>query len=94
MDAVAQDGSAMPFSITVVKRSTGEIKKYPVARKLVSEKVAKPGKGFKAQMQAETVRKNPNHGFNQTRNIQLPDKSIRKIHLRLITEFNGNQVYW
>lgn len=93
MDAVGKDGRPVPFSMTVIKRSTGEIKKYTNATKLVSEKPVKPSVA-KAAKAAEVVRKNPNHGFNQTRNIQLENKQIRKIHLRLITEFNSNTVYW
>lgn len=93
MDAVDRNGSPIPFSMTVIKRSTGEIKKYERATKLASERREKPAKGIPAPV-TEVQRRNPNHSFNQTRNIQLPNKDIRKIHLRLITEFNGHQVYW
>lgn len=93
MDAVGKDGSPLPFSLTVIKRSSGEIKVYQRVKKLVSERREKPAKGEKAQ-EGEAARRNPNHSFNQTRNIQLPNGDIRKIHLRLITEFNGHKVYW
>ncbi len=36
--------------------------------------------------------KNPNHFYNSTRNILLPNSEIKTIHIRLIIEFNGKQV--
>lgn len=40
------------------------------------------------------LKKNPNHSANATRNVRqyvgdLPTADIRKIHIRLIVEFNG-----
>lgn len=31
---------------------------------------------------------------NATRNIQTPDGSIKKVHIRLIKEFNGQTIIW
>lgn len=35
------------------------------------------------------VSKNPNHGYHFTRNVELPNKQLRKVHPILITHFNG-----
>ena len=37
-------------------------------------------------------KKNPSHFDHATRNILLPNGEIKKIHIRLIIEFNGKQV--
>ena len=39
-------------------------------------------------------RKNPHHWDNRTRNIKLPTGEIKKINILLITEFNGEKVYY
>lgn len=36
----------------------------------------------------------PNHYENATRNISSPDGTITKVHIRLITKFNGMQIIW
>ena len=40
----------------------------------------------------DSVKKNPNHWVNSTRNILLPNGQIRKVHIRLIIEFNHQKV--
>lgn len=35
---------------------------------------------------------NPNHNFHFTRNIELPNKQIRKVHPILITHINQEEV--
>jgi hypothetical protein len=37
---------------------------------------------------------NPFHRKNETRNIELPNGQIRKIHFRFIVSFNGNKVVY
>lgn len=40
-------------------------------------------------------RKNPQHDQHETINVLvLPDKKIRKVHIRLIKEFNHEKVIW
>jgi hypothetical protein len=39
-----------------------------------------------------SIRRNPNHFENSTRNMILPNGEIRKIHIRLIRQFNGKIV--
>ncbi len=40
----------------------------------------------------EAKRKNPAHFKNLTRNLVLPNQELRKVHIRLITQFNGQKV--
>jgi hypothetical protein len=47
----------------------------------------------KAAPKANMVHKNPNHYENSTRNIIIiPSMELRKIHIRLIRNFNGKTV--
>ena len=43
-------------------------------------------------LRAQGAAKHPNHGANGTINVLLPNMEIRKVHLRLITRFNGMKV--
>lgn len=40
------------------------------------------------------VSRNPHHFTNATRNIIFPNGQIRKVHIRLIIEFNNQRVLW
>ena len=40
----------------------------------------------------ERITKDPNHWVNSTRNILLPNGQKRKLHIRLIIEFNNKKV--
>ena len=40
----------------------------------------------------ERITKDPNHGVNSTRNLLLPNGQKRKLHIRLIIEFNNKKV--
>ena len=46
----------------------------------------------KAQEIEVVFRRNPNHYENSTRNLRLPNTEIRKIHIRLVRQFNGKTV--
>jgi hypothetical protein len=43
----------------------------------------------KAAPASNMMHKNPNHYQNSTRNLRLPNGEIRKVHIRLITQFNN-----
>ena len=89
--------SGMPFSMTYVKadRKTGiggEIRRVQNWVKCeldsVPETILRRNK--LVQFAAE---KNPHHSEHKTRNIMDPaTRTIKKIHLRLITEFQGKRV--
>jgi hypothetical protein len=38
--------------------------------------------------------KTPRHYENSTRNVQSPDGTITKVHIRLITQFNSKKIIW
>ena len=88
--------SHMPFDITYVtadkKRGTGgEIKQQKNWVKcdlsVMPEMVLRKNKMFYADV------RNPRHPEHKTRNIMNPvTRDIRKLHLRLIVEFNGKRV--
>jgi hypothetical protein len=40
----------------------------------------------------DRITKDPNHWVNSTRNILLPNGQKRKLHIRLIIEFNNKKV--
>ena len=82
----------VPFSIKVrtfnlQNKSGGNIRYYPEAVLMQAPKT----KGIKRLADA-TPFKNPNHGENRTRNIKLPDGSIKKINILFIIEFHGKKV--
>lgn len=95
MDAVDQNGVPLKFSISFVKKSTGEILRIPSASKpRLSRRVELRHKHSQEHM-PEHQKKNPNHYLNQTRNIQIASsKEIRKVCIRLITEFNGHKIFY
>lgn len=84
-------GYAQPFSLRFVtydraRRTGGRIVDVPwavlnTAEQARVEEIEKMGKG-----------KQPRHFVNQTRNIKLKDGEIRKVHIQLITMFNGMRV--
>ena len=90
------------FSIQFVtfdkKRKTGGfIKHYPEARLLLKDDKEK--KVVKSSSGAAPIKtKNPNHWDNATRNIKVIVNGIessgnKKLHIFLITMFNGKRVY-
>lgn len=99
MDALDSNGDPIPFSIRFVTanrkdKTGGEIITIDKAVKCV-------GKDKKGNPVIDTRRKetpdltkpkNPNHWSNATRNLFLPNGQIRKVHIRLIIEFNGQKV--
>jgi hypothetical protein len=46
----------------------------------------------KAYAEVPALSKDPHHWINSTRNILLPNGQIRKVHIRLIIEFNHQKV--
>lgn len=73
------------------KRGTGgELVTFPNAVKHISQQLSGVGK-----KQMDDIRKttNPNHHDHFTRNMYLmTTREIKKVHIRLITMFNGKRV--
>ena len=107
MEEKDENGKARSFSIKFVtyNRKTGEggeIISIPNCTKCVGKQGEKIILGNQLPVhfrigegvQPERVRKNPNHFQNSTRNLLLPNGQIRKVHIRLIIEFNNEKVFY
>ena len=95
MDKTAKDGRGLFFNIAFRSlnrnsKTGGKLYKYQRARKYRRQK----GGESKRLLTTPKDFKNPSHYKNRTRNIELIDGSIKKIHIRLITEFNGKKVIY
>jgi hypothetical protein len=98
MEVVADNNKPIPFQIKWVTHSKttgtgGKVLEFDQAIKVMG---VKNGKMINAvRKTAIALGKNPNHYKNQTRNISyLNSNQIRKIHIRLILEFNHKKVIW
>ncbi|MFC4230571.1 hypothetical protein ACFOW1_01625 [Parasediminibacterium paludis] len=95
-EVIAWMDSGKPFSIGFVtcdkqQNKGGEWIEIPEATKY--EWMTTREKASIAKAAPSTaLKKNPNHYDNSTRNIKLPNLQKRKVHLRLITTFNGKTV--
>lgn len=99
MDRLDADGKPASFDVKFVtmdlKRGTGgEIIEVKGVRKTVGKRngVAVMDTRERQTPAEERERRNPNHFLNSTRNILLPNGELRKLHIRLIIEFNGKKV--
>jgi hypothetical protein len=96
MDQLDDHGKGIEFHMKFVtcdkKQDTGgEIIEIINGRKCIGKKKGKVI--FDGNVKNESkVNKNPNHFMNQTRNILLENGQIRKVHIRLIIEFNHYKV--
>lgn len=99
MDERDAKGNPIPFDIVFCtysrqQKKGGERITITNAVKVASAKKNQPIVDRRtAAIQAPS--KNPHHYKNQTRNIMvLASQQIRKVHIRLIEKFNGQQVTW
>lgn len=85
---------SLSFVTLDVKRKTGgKIRSFDSA---VQAKKPKPEKSN--SVKTKSPKKNPNHWTNQTRPIKpvvdgIVSSQVRKVHIFLITEFNGKKVF-
>lgn len=97
----AKDGSAFPFDVSVRtlnrnSKTGGKLINYKGAKLLINEN-SKNKTGSKLLdnvLVAETVKRNPNHWENRTRNILLPNGEKRKLRFRLIIDINNQKVVY
>lgn len=96
MDRLDHKNRPIPFSLSFVtadrRRNTGgEIMSISGAilskHNTILPKYVRTVDGFGGS-------KSPRHYENATRNVQSPDGSITKVHIRLITTFNGQKIIW
>jgi hypothetical protein len=96
MDRLNHKGEPIPFSLSFVTAN----RRKDTGGKIKEIKGAILSKHNKALPQhVRTVdgfggSKKPSHYENSTRNIQAPDSSITKVHIRLILTFNGQKIIW
>ncbi len=85
-------------AVTLNKRqgTGGELLELEKVQLPAKEATLRPFDKIKAQgatlREPQGAAKHPNHGANGTINVLLPNMQIRKVHLRLITRFNGMKV--
>lgn len=100
MDLVNEEKKPIPFAITFYtadeERDTGGEKievKQQIATKV--RKFALPDAEHVNKLGEPAKSKSPMHSFHSTRNINIPgyDHPV-KLHIRLITHFNGKRVIW
>jgi hypothetical protein len=98
MDLFGNDGIPLSFQIKFVtanrnQHTGGEIIEIKEGRKCVGKKNGKIIFDKRVVTpEIQKINKDPHHWINSTRNILLPNGQIRKIHIRLIIEFNGQKV--
>lgn len=94
-------GNAVPFSCLVYtlnrnSKKGGRLIAYKNA-KLLKGKSSKKPTLTSLEISASTLpksKRNPNHFKNATRNIELPNGDIKKIHIRYIDTFNGKKMVY
>jgi len=99
MDSFYGQGKPVRFHLKFVtanrsEKTGGEIIELKDACKC-SVRTKKGNEIFAAKKNVPTddrVTKDPNHWVNSTRNILLPNGQKRKLHIRLIIEFNNKKV--
>lgn len=91
-------GNSVPFDVDVYSlnkqsKKGGVLKRYKNVKLLAWEKRERTLHGqVKAASTEVRSKKNPNHFGNRTRNIELPNGDIKKLHLRIIDSINGKKV--
>ncbi len=93
MDRVDNEGKPVRFSIKFVtadknRKTGGEIISVSEAEKCVGKK-----NDTVIHSTPVSINKKPNHREHDTRNIYIPSSGqVRKVHTRLIIEFNGQKI--
>ena len=97
MDAIDKEDKPIPFSITYVtynrkNKTGGEVVSIEQAVKCIT---MRKGKVVYDTRKMSSAKRPPNHYRNSTRNLLIVGTDqIRKLNIRLITEFNGQKVIW
>jgi len=100
IDRVDKDGNSFPFDIvfrTLNRNSKrgGRLVEYKqVVKSTTRKKDASKHSLLASIHKTEIVNKKPNHFKNRTRNLQLQNGEIKKIHIRLIVSINGKTIQY
>jgi len=100
MDKTGTDGKPLKFQIRFVTADRslgtgGDIIEISNGRKCIGlNKQGSPVFDLRTQSPStdSRIKKDPRHWVNSTRNILLENGKIRKVHIRLIIEFNKQKV--
>lgn len=102
-DVLKQMENDTPFALTFVtydkrRGTSGELIDVENARCTFKRSERNKAANMPTVPNAEVVdapkTRKPNHWENATRNIILNNRQVRKVHIRLITHFNGKTVLW
>ncbi|MFZ4523913.1 MAG: hypothetical protein ACOYNC_19585 [Bacteroidales bacterium] len=100
MDQLDDDGKPVKFQVKFVTanrklKTGGEIIEIADGRKCVGKRRGEMVFDMRKSLQDPScVSRPPNHTANSTRNILLPTGGIRKVHIRLIIEFNNQKIFF
>lgn len=93
-------GGAIPFDLTFrsLQRNSktgGKLYTYEQVKKYRKKKYEHSETAMLNAVQSgERPQKNPNHFANRTRNLELQNGEIKKIHIRLIISINGKTIIY
>ncbi|MDM1502260.1 hypothetical protein HX071_08585 [Myroides marinus] len=94
------NGQFKPFNISFrtfngQNSSGGKLRTFEGARLLPNKNTQKKEKiTIDNVLKEETTKRPPNHWTNRTRNIELPDGSVRKIRIDFIITINDKKVIY
>ena len=100
IDMVDASGNAIPFDLTFrtyqkFSKTGGKLLRYNQVKKLRSKKSTPSESSMLVAVQSPTgVKRKPRHYENRTRNLELQNGEIKKIHIRLITSINEKKIYY
>ncbi|MFL0067866.1 hypothetical protein V2605_03960 [Tenacibaculum maritimum] len=99
IDKKDKEGNAFPFDISFRSlngnsKTGGKLYEYKQVKKLIARKSSSATASIKAVQSGVTGTRKPNHFFNRTRNLELQNGDIKKIHIRLIISINGKKVIY
>jgi len=100
IDKVDAQGKACPFDISFRtlqrnSRTGGRLVTYRKVKKYRVKKGAPHKKAILKTVQSgTTTKRHPNHYTNRTRNLELQNGEIKKIHVRLIDTINGKKMHY
>jgi hypothetical protein len=97
MEQKDENGDPIPFSLRFVAadKKKGKAGRFVDIDNAIIEGQKNAGNGKKVDSAPDENSKKPRHNINRTRNIiVLPSKKKRKLHLRLLTQFNGDKVVY
>lgn len=98
MKQLDRQGKPIPFSVRVVEynrqtKQGGRIVNYEGVTLTSADRKRRDDPPAVAEADGgNSTKKSPNHYRNKTRNLVLRNGEVRKIHIRLITRFNGHTV--